>query len=330
MVAKRYNHGDVGPGVGAAANTKADAEAGASIDATHNTGKPVDVKSRIAAYWASNPQSYADQHGGTTFREGDRSVTVERGTREYFEHADRTLLAWNAPLHTSAHPFGRIFAYARYAGREVLEVGCGQGGMAQLWAERGANLTAVDLNDDAIRQTRRRFELFGLTGRIQQDDANQLSFADHSFDYAYSWGVLHHSPGLARSVGELMRVLRPGGEFGVMLYNRGSLLYGFQILYCEGIVHAERRFLSPLALASRYTDAAREEGNPHTWPVTQREARALFAPYAASLNVRVLGTDLDALLDFVVPGLAKRLPRVVIKAWARRWGWSLWIWGVRR
>src|SRR5687767_11426256 len=185
MVAKLDNQGDVGPGVGAAANTKA----GATIDAAHNPGKPVDVKSRIAAYSASNPQSYAEQHGGTTFREGDRSVTVERGTREYFEHADRTLLAWNAPLHTSAHPFGRIFAYARYAGREVLEVGCGQGGMAQLWAERGANLTAVDLNDDAIRQTRRRFELFGVTGRIQQEDANQLSFADRSFDYAYSWGV---------------------------------------------------------------------------------------------------------------------------------------------
>jgi SAM-dependent methyltransferase len=322
MPATRENRRDDASDVGAAPAAKA--------RAADNAGEAVDLKSRIAAYWASKPQSYAEQHGGTTFRDGERTITVERGSREYFQYADRTLFAWNASLHDGLHPFGRIFPYARYAGRDVLEVGCGQGGMAQLWAERGANLTAVDLNDDAVRQTRCRFELFGLTARIQQEDANRLSFADNSFDYAYSWGVLHHSPDLARSVAELMRVLRPGGEFGVMLYNRRSLLYGYQILYCEGIVHGERRFLSPLALASRYTDGGREEGNPHTWPVTPREARATLAPYAAQLDVRVLGADLDALLNFIMPGVAKRLPRAVRKAWARRWGWSLWISGVRR
>ncbi len=308
-------------------------DAGSSTDTTDgidDAGKTERAKSKIAAFWAANPQSYAEHHGGTTFREGQRLVSVQRGTREYFEHADRMLLDWNAPLHEPAHPFGRIFPYSRYVGREVLEVGCGQGGMAQLWAERGAKLTAVDLNEDAVQQTRRRFELFGLTGRIQQSDAAQLSFADHSFDYAYSWGVLHHSPDLAHSVGELMRVLRPGGEFGVMLYNRRSLLYAYQILYYEGFVHAEQRFLSPLALASRYTDGDREEGNPHTWPVTKREMRALFAPYAAALNISILGSDLDGVLGLVMPGVNKRLPRIVMKALARRWGWSLWISGVRR
>jgi ubiquinone/menaquinone biosynthesis C-methylase UbiE len=322
MTARSENRRDVASDAGAAVDAKP--------DTADNAGEAVDVKSRIAAYWASKPQSYAEQHGGTTFRDGERTVTVERGSREYFEYADRTFFAWTVSLHEPAHPFGRIFPYARYAGRDVLEVGCGQGGMAQLWAERGANLTAVDLNDDAVRQTRRRFELFGVTGRIQQEDANRLSFADNSFDYAYSWGVLHHSPSLARSVAELMRVLRPGGEFGVMLYNRRSLLYGYQILYYEGVVHAERRFLSPLALASRYTDGDREEGNPHTWPVTAREARALFAPHAAPLKVRVFGADLDGVLGLVMPGVVNRLPRVVVKAWARRWGWSLWISGVRR
>jgi SAM-dependent methyltransferase len=322
MAAKGENRVGVSPDSGPAS--------GAEPDVANDAGTAANVKSRIAAYWASTPQSYAEQHGGTTFRDGDRLVTVERGTREYFEYADRTLFAWNAPLHDASHPFARIFPYTRYAGRDVLEVGCGQGGMAQLWAERGANLTAVDLNADAVRQTQRRFEVFGLTGRIQQADANQLPFSDGSFDYAYSWGVLHHSPDLARSVAEVMRVLRPRGEFGVMLYNRRSLLYGYQILLYEGVVHAERRFLSPLALASRYTDGDREEGNPHTWPVTAREARALFAPQAARLNVRVLGTDLDGVLDSVVPGISRRLPRAVMKAWARRWGWSLWVSGVRR
>jgi len=298
-----------------------------------NSRAEIADKGAIAQYWASRPQTYAAEHGGQTFSEGDGAlVSVDPGSREFFENADRVLLAWNQPLHDE-NPFGKIFPYRRYRGTNVLEIGCGQGGMAQMWAERGAKLVAVDLNPDAIAKTRRRFELFGLAGRghtIQQEDANALSFADGSFDYAYPWGVLHHSPDLSRSVAEMARVVKSGGSFGVMLYNRHSLLYAYQIAYLEGMVHAERKFASPLELASRYTDGHREEGNPHTWPITAREARQIFAPYTSRLDIRVLGTDIDWVLGQIMPGLAKRLPRTVLKAWARRWGWSLWISGTRR
>lgn len=95
-------------------------------------------------------------------------------------------------------------------------------------------------------------------------------------------------------------------------------------------MHAERRFLSPLALASRYTDGDRQEGNPHTWPVTAREVHTIFGPYASRLRVQVLGVDIVPILDMVMPGITRVIPRVVRKSWARRWGWSLWISGERR
>jgi SAM-dependent methyltransferase len=287
--------------------------------------------SSIAAYWAAQPQSYADEHGGTEFRAADGSVIkVERRSPEYFREADRILFEWNRPCHDRTGPFGRLFPYERYKSRRVLEVGCGQGGMAALWAERGAQVTAVDLNPDAIGATRERFAQRGLPGEIRQVDARELPFDDATFDYAYSWGVLHHSPDLARSVGQLMRVLKSGGEFGVMLYNRHSLLYWYQIVYLEGLLHAERRFLSPLQLASRYTDGDRHEGNPHTWPVTAGEMRHLFGPYSARLDVRVLGVDIEPIVALMMPGAAKLVPRIVWKSWARRLGWSLWITGERR
>jgi SAM-dependent methyltransferase len=293
--------------------------------------EPAADAAAIAAYWSSNPQSYAEEHGGTTFVTPDgQVVTAARRSPEYFRETDRTLYAWNRPCHDETGPFGRIFPYERYRGRRVLEVGCGQGGMAALWAERGAQLTAVDLNPDAIAATRERFAQRQLQGEIRQVDARQLPFADGTFDFAYSWGVLHHSPDLPRSVGELMRVLRPGGEFGVMLYHRRSLLYWYQILFLEGYLHGERRFLSPLELASRYTDGDRHEGNPHTWPITAAEARTIFGPHASRLGVRVLGTDIVPILDLAMPGLAKVIPTPVWKSWARRWGWSLWISGERR
>ena len=203
------------------------------------------------------------------------------------------------------------------------------GTMAMNWARNGATITAVDLNPVAVEQTTRRFEIFGLEGDIRQSDANGLPFADAAFDYAYSWGVLHHSPNLETSLSELMRVLRPGGGFGIMLYNRRSLLHWYSTEFVEGLLHYENRFLGPLALASRYGDAGREEGNPHTWPVTKKEVREMLLPHSSDLRIRVLGTDLDFVFRHLLPGLGLVLPRWAKKPWARRFGWSLWIEGTK-
>lgn len=276
-------------------------------------------KQRIADWWSAHPMTYAKTHGRLEFKEGH----ADFGSREFFEQADRRLLQWNAPLHDH-RPFGRLFPYDAYAGKPVLEIGCGMGAMAAFWAQSGARVTAVDLAPKSVEQTRRRFDLFGLAGDIRQADARELPFEDASFDYVYSWGVLHHSPALERSVAELMRVLKPGGGFGVMLYHRRSFLYGYTIRFVEGFLHGESRFLDARGLASRYTDGAREEGNPHTWPITKSESRALFGPYCRDLGLRMLGTDLDGIFPYVVPGLGYILPAWVKKPWARRFGWSLW------
>ena len=64
-----------------------------------------------------------------------------------------------------------------------------------------------------------------------------------------------------------------------MLYNRRSFLHWYLTEYVEGFLHiASAASSSPLELASRYGDAAREEGNPHTWPVTEAEVRAILEP----------------------------------------------------
>ena len=77
------------------------------------------------------------------------------------------------------------------------------------WARHRAEITAVDLNPVSVAQTRRRFDLFELKGDIRQADTETLPFADDSFDYVYSWGVLHHTPGTAKAVAEIRRVLNP-------------------------------------------------------------------------------------------------------------------------
>ncbi len=183
------------------------------------------------------------------------------------------------------------------------------------------------MNPTSIEMTRRRFALYGLDGDIRLEDARSLSFEDDTFDYAYSWGVLHHSPNLERSVSELMRVIRPGGGYGIMLYNRRSVLYHYVVRYLEGFLHYENQFLGPLELASRYGDGDAQEGNPHTWPITTEEAKELLKPHSRNVGVRCLGTDLDQAFRRMLPLVARAIPRLALKSWARRYGWSLWIYG---
>ena len=277
----------------------------------------------VLEWWSEHPMTYGSTHGETEYEDG----SYEIGTREFFERLDEEFFHWNSPLHNE-RPFDRLFPFDEYGtGKKILEVGCGLGTMAMQWAKNGATVTAVDLNPTAIEQTRHRFSLFDLQGNIQQQDATELHFPDHAFDYVYSWGVLHHSPNLETSLSEMMRVLKPGGRFGLMLYNRKSLLHWYSTRYVEGFLHYEKRFLGSVELASRYGDGSRGEGNPYTWPVTRQEVVDLLEPHTSDISVRMLGTELDGVFKLLLPGLGLVLPGWVKKPWARRFGWSLWFSG---
>lgn len=284
------------------------------------------AKADIRDWWAGRPMTYGERHGDCTYRtETGELVTLEFGSREFFDHVDKTFYSWTQGFHTTDGPFAGLFPYQRYRHKRVLEIGCGMGTMAMNWARQGAIVTAVDLNPVAIAQTRRRFDVFGLSGTIQEMDANTMALESRTIDYVYSWGVLHHSPDLSRSIAELFRVLRPGGEYALMLYNRASVYYKYYIEYLEGFLHGEAGFLSPLQLASRYTDGSEQEGNPYTWPVTPDEVRRMFRPY--SLDVRIEGMGL---VEFAFPPkIGTLIPRWLIDSWSRRWGWSLWITGTK-
>lgn len=289
-----------------------------------STGEKPERADAVAKWWADNPMTYgSSSHGGTEIQGQSLSV----GTAEYFTEVDREFARWNEHLHED-RLFSRIFPYERYVGGQVLEVGCGQGTMASTWARAGAVVTAVDLNPQAVEQTTRRFELFDLDGTIRSADGRELPFADDSFDYVYSWGVLHHSDDLNRSLSELMRVLRPGGGFGVMLYNRQSFMQWWIIQYFEGFVHDESRFLDRLRLTSRYTDGWDQEGNPHTWPVTRQELRDFWRGRSKDLRVAVLDRGVGVWW-YLPPRLSGLMPMKLQRPLARRFGWSIWAFGTK-
>jgi SAM-dependent methyltransferase len=120
--------------------------------------------------------------------------------------------------------------FADAAGRDVLEIGCGNGVDGLMFARHGARYTGVDLTAEAVDATRRHFKVEGMPGVFRQENCLQLGFPEASFDIVYSFGVLHHTPDPARAIREVYRVLKPGGVARVMLYHRHSFNYYLRIL----------------------------------------------------------------------------------------------------
>jgi SAM-dependent methyltransferase len=73
--------------------------------------------------------------------------------------------------------------------------------------------------------------VFSLPGVVLECDATSLDFPDGTFDVVYSFGVLHHIPEVEKAAAEIGRVLKPGGELLVMLYNRTSINYVLEIMF---------------------------------------------------------------------------------------------------
>ena len=107
----------------------------------------------------------------------------------------------------------------------VLDVGCGSGRWTKFLAPRAGFIEAVDPSDAVLTAQRFLGDLDNV--RLTQAGVDELPFADDSFDFVFSLGVLHHIPDTAQAMRRCVAKLKPGGHFLVYLYydldNRGSL-----------------------------------------------------------------------------------------------------------
>ena len=140
---------------------------------------------------------------------------------------------------------------------DVLEVGVGNGSHAQLLATHARSFTGIDITEYASRSTSNRVKLLNLECRIEQMDAERMQFEDESFDFIWSWGVIHHSANPKRIIQEMHRVLRPGGRATIMVYHRSWWNYYFVLGFIRGILLGDLwRTRSMSLVAQRGTDGA--------------------------------------------------------------------------
>jgi 2-polyprenyl-3-methyl-5-hydroxy-6-metoxy-1,4-benzoquinol methylase len=163
------------------------------------------LNEKVRSYWEHQPC-------GT-----NQSVTgdMQAGSIAWFERIEGYRYSVEPCIHSVAQ-------FTRYHGKKLLEIGVGAGTDHLQWARAGTKCYGVDLTDAAIETTRSHLSLYGFKSDLKRLDAEVLPFAEDSFDLVYSWGVIHHSEHPQLIINEIKRVLKPGGQFVGMMYNRHS------------------------------------------------------------------------------------------------------------
>lgn len=259
-----------------------------------------DEKQKARAQWSADPAGavYGREH--------------EFGTREFFDEVERHRYEEYAPW------MPRVMDFSAFAGRRLLEVGCGMGTDLLQFARGGARVTGVDLTPRSIEISRHHLKLYGQSGDFALTDAEKLPFADESFDVAYSNGVLHHTPDTGAAVREIHRVLRPGGLARVMLYHRSSWYYWSEIVLHRGLLRGQLlRGQTAEEIMSRYVEVNEGEGRPLVKVYSRRQARELFSMFS---EVR---TEVQQLTRGDFYFLGRAVPESILRALGSRVGWNV-------
>jgi glycosyltransferase involved in cell wall biosynthesis/2-polyprenyl-3-methyl-5-hydroxy-6-metoxy-1,4-benzoquinol methylase len=129
-------------------------------------------------------------------------------------------------------------------GKRVLDLGCGRGGLTVALAAKGAEVIGVDLRPRNCVVTRLRGRRYKLSPRAITARAESLPLADRSFDHVFCLEVLEHVQDPFAVLGEIRRMLIPGGTCTITVINR--------LAHLDPHYHLWGINLMPRRLARRY------------------------------------------------------------------------------
>jgi len=221
------------------------------------------------------------------------------GSRGFFDDLDQYHFE-------KLHHLLRLVAFDGYRGRSVLEVGCGAGVDLARFAKGGARVTGVDLAAPAIELARANFAQQRLDGAFEVADGEALPFPDNSFDLVYAHGVVQYTANPHKLVAECRRVLKPGGEAIVQVYNRVSWLNALSKLMKVGLEHDDAPVLLKFSI-------------PEFRRLLAGFREVTIVPERFPVKSRLHGGWKGAVYNRLFVGTFNTLPRPLV----RRFGWHL-------
>ncbi len=169
-----------------------------------------------------------------------RHSRSEVGTRQYFDDVEKRKYF--------IEPHIPMFAeFPKWKNKKVLEIGCGIGTDAVNFVRAGANYTGLELSEQSLLLTQKRFNILGLKGNFYLGNAEELSsiVPIETYDLVYSFGVIHHTPNPQNVVNEIKKYMGQESEFRLMLYAKNSWK---SIMIEGGFDQPEAQSSCPIAL----------------------------------------------------------------------------------
>jgi len=163
------------------------------------------------------------------------------------------------PLH-DINPLrvGFIDRYAKLGGKRVLDIGCGGGILSESMAQRGAEVTGIDMGEAPLKVAKLHGLESGIKVKYVRTTAEE--FAEQhpgEFDVVTCMEMLEHVPDPASVVLACRNLVKPGGQVFFSTINRNPKSYLFAILAAERLLklvpagtHDFNKFIQPAELAA--------------------------------------------------------------------------------
>jgi len=153
--------------------------------------------------------------------------------------------------------------YVSLTGKKVLDVGCGGGLLSEGMAERGAQVTGIDLSEKALGVAKLHLLESGRSVDYRHISAEELAAQEPgTFDAVTCLEMLEHVPDPASTVAACARLVKPGGQVFLSTLNRNPKAYLFAVIGAEYLLkllpkgtHDYAKFIKPSEL-SRHCKAA--------------------------------------------------------------------------
>jgi len=195
-----------------------------------------------------------------------RHSTKPIGTKEYFDEVE-------ARKHFVEPHIPGFAEFEKWAGKKVMEIGCGLGTAMINFARNGAQVTAIDLSDKSLELAKQRVEVYEMQDRVTfyAGNAEELDqfVPVEPYDLVYSFGVIHHTPHPENVIDQIRKYTKPGSTVKIMVYYR----YSWKVLWIL-LTYGKGQFWKINELIARYSEA--QEGCPVTYVYSKKEARELL------------------------------------------------------
>ncbi|WP_301101853.1 bifunctional 2-polyprenyl-6-hydroxyphenol methylase/3-demethylubiquinol 3-O-methyltransferase UbiG [Propionivibrio sp.] len=150
-----------------------------------------------------------------------------------------------------------IDSHAGISGKRILDIGCGGGILSESMAQRGAEVTGIDLSDKALAVA--RLHLLESKNKVDYRKISAEELTDQAagdFDIVTCMEMLEHVPNPASTIAACAALVKPGGHVFFSTINRNAKAYVFAVVGAEYILkilpkgtHDYAKFIKPSELS---------------------------------------------------------------------------------